>query len=65
MRIDKPADLRSKLEEAFAIPQPTIIDVIVSEDERVPPRAKASGVYGPQAQADPAVFSAVSPYRGH
>ena len=41
IRIDKPADLRSKLEEAFSIPRPVIIDVIVNEDEKVFPMVPA------------------------
>jgi acetolactate synthase-1/2/3 large subunit len=41
IRIDKPADLRPKLEEAFAIPRPVIIDVIVNEEEKVFPMVPA------------------------
>lgn len=41
IRIEQPADLRSKLEEAFAIPQPVIIDVIVNEEEKVFPMVPA------------------------
>lgn len=41
IRIETPADLRPKLEEAFAIPQPVIIDVIVNEEEKVFPMVPA------------------------
>ncbi|MBD3306682.1 biosynthetic-type acetolactate synthase large subunit [candidate division KSB3 bacterium] len=41
IRIDTPADLRPKLEEAFAIARPVIIDVIVNEDENVFPMVPA------------------------
>ena len=41
IRIDKPDDLRPKLEEAFAIPDPVIIDVIVNEEENVFPMVPA------------------------
>ena len=37
MRISDPQELRSKLEEAFAIPRPVVIDVIVDEREKVFP----------------------------
>ncbi len=41
IRIEKPTELRPKLEEAFAIPKPVIIDVIVSESEKVFPMVPA------------------------
>jgi acetolactate synthase-1/2/3 large subunit len=41
IRIEKPADLRSKLEEALAMPKPVIIDVIVDEEEKVFPMVPA------------------------
>ena len=41
MRIDAPGDLRAKLEEAFALPEAVIIDVIVSEEENVFPMVPA------------------------
>jgi len=41
IRIEKPSELRSKLEEAFAIPQPVIVDVIVDEEEKVFPMVPA------------------------
>jgi acetolactate synthase-1/2/3 large subunit len=41
IRIDNPFDLRSKLEEAFAIPKPVIVDVIVDEEEKVFPMVPA------------------------
>lgn len=41
IRIEQPAELRLKLEEAFAIPQPVIIDVIVNEEEKVFPMVPA------------------------
>lgn len=41
IRIERPAELRPKLEEAFAIPQPVIIDVIVNEEEKVFPMVPA------------------------
>jgi acetolactate synthase-1/2/3 large subunit len=41
IRIENPSELRSKLEEAFAIPKPVIIDVIVNEEENVFPMVPA------------------------
>jgi acetolactate synthase-1/2/3 large subunit len=41
IRIKKPSELRSKLKEAFAIPKPVIIDVIVNEEEKVYPMVPA------------------------
>lgn len=41
IRIEKPTELRSKLQEAFALPQPVIVDIIVSEDEKVFPMVPA------------------------
>lgn len=41
IRIKDPADLRPKLEEAFALPKPVIIDVIVADDEKVFPMVPA------------------------
>ena len=41
IRIEKPAELRAKLTEAFALPQPVFIDVIVAEDENVFPMVPA------------------------
>ncbi len=41
MRIRDPQELRSKLEEAFAIPRPVVIDVIVAENEKVYPMVPA------------------------
>jgi acetolactate synthase-1/2/3 large subunit len=41
MRISDPKELRSKLEEAFAIPRPVLIDVIVTESEKVYPMVPA------------------------
>jgi acetolactate synthase-1/2/3 large subunit len=37
IRITHPSELRTKLEEAFAIPKPVLIDVIVDEEENVFP----------------------------
>jgi acetolactate synthase-1/2/3 large subunit len=41
MRISDPKELRPKLEEAFAIPRPVLIDVIVIESEKVYPMVPA------------------------
>jgi acetolactate synthase-1/2/3 large subunit len=41
MRISDPKELRPKLEEAFAIPRPVLIDVIVTENEKVYPMVPA------------------------
>ncbi len=41
IRIENPADLRPKLEEAFAIPKPVVVDVIVAEEEKVFPMVPA------------------------
>ena len=41
MRIEKPEDLRSKLQEAFSIPGPVFVDVIVNEEEKVFPMVPA------------------------
>jgi acetolactate synthase-1/2/3 large subunit len=41
IRIQQPSELRSKLEEAFAIPKPVIIDVLVNEEEKVFPMVPA------------------------
>ncbi len=41
IRIEKPEELRPKLEEAFAIPKPVLIDVLVAEDEKVFPMVPA------------------------
>jgi acetolactate synthase I/II/III large subunit len=41
LRITNPVELRAKLEEAFAIPRPVIIDVIVNEAEKVFPMVPA------------------------
>jgi acetolactate synthase-1/2/3 large subunit len=41
VRISDPQELRPKLEEAFAIPRPALIDVIVTEEEKVYPMVPA------------------------
>ena len=41
MRIEKPEELRSKLQEAFSIPRPVFVDVIVNEEEKVFPMVPA------------------------
>ncbi len=41
LRITTPEELHPKLEEAFAIPRPVIIDVIVDEEENVFPMVPA------------------------
>ena len=41
IRITHPSELRTKLEEAFAIPKPVLIDVIVDEEENVFPMVPA------------------------
>ena len=41
MRISDPQELRAKLEEAFAIPRPVVIDVVVDEREKVFPMVPA------------------------
>ena len=41
IRISDPAELRSKLQEAFATPGPVLVDVIVNEEEKVFPMVPA------------------------
>jgi acetolactate synthase I/II/III large subunit len=41
IRIKEPSELRAKLTEAFAIPKPVLIDVIVADDEKVFPMVPA------------------------
>ncbi len=41
IRIEKPEELRSKLEEAFATPGPVVVDVITTKEENVYPMVPA------------------------